>query len=323
MDKRGLIIGIDHYDNYPALSGCVADAKAIAPLLQRHGDEAKAANYSCKVFTSDGADRITRPFLRSWWNKLFSSFTGEAAFYFAGHGARDLGGYIVTQEGELDDPGLPMNDLVELANQSRAHSVLIILDCCYSGAAGNARGGQPTGLERATLREGVTILAASRPTETTREVDGHGVFTDLVLGALDGGAADVRGHVSAAGIYGYVESALGSWAPPIYKSHGTRMEPVRRCAPKVSDALLRELPDLFPTADAGYPLDTTYEEDNQVDSDPAHVAIFRKFKELQLAGLLMPEEGADLYWTAQRSEEVALTALGQFYWRIAKKGDSI
>lgn len=319
MDRRALIVGIDRYDNFSPLSGCVADADAVGPLLMRHEDGSK--NFDCRIFTSAGTDRITRPFLRARWTELFGSFTGDAVFYFAGHGGPSkLGGYLVTQDGEDNDLGLPMNEIVQLANDSPARSVLIILDCCFSGAAGNSPSLQTPGLYQATLREGVTILAASRPTETAGEINGHGLFTDLVLGALRGGAADVRGRISAAGIYGYVESAFGSWAQrPLYKSHAARLDPVRLCSPKVTDMLLRELPHLFDAADAAYQLDMSYEETNGAAID-ANVEVFRKFKILQLAGLLMPKCGSDLYWTAERSGSVALTALGQFYWRLVDEG---
>ncbi|MER9001759.1 caspase family protein [Mesorhizobium australicum] len=315
MDRRALIVGIDHYDNFSPLSGCVADADSILTVLARNEDG--SVNFDCRKFTSSVTDRITRPFLRARWKELFGSFKGDAVFYFAGHGGpSQLGGFLVTQDGEEDDLGLPMNEIVQLANDSPTRSVLIVLDCCFSGAAGNSPSLQTAGLYQATLREGVTILAASRPTQTAGEIDGHGLFTDLVLGALRGGAADVRGRVSAAAIYGYVESAIGSWAQrPLYKSHAARLDPIRLCLPKVPDTILRELPHFFSTKDAQYRLDMSYEETNGA-AKAANVEVFKKFKTLQLAGLLMPRYGSDLYWTAERSGSVELTALGQFYWRL-------
>jgi len=290
----------------------------MTPLLARHDDG--AVNFGCRTFTSAGSDRITRPFLRAKWKELFGSFRGDAVFYFAGHGGpTELGGFLVTQDGEEGDLGLPMNEIVQLANDSPARSVLIILDCCFSGAAGNSPSLQTAGLYQATLREGLTILAASRPSETAGEINGHGLFTDLVLGAMRGGASDVRGRVSAAAIYGYVESAFGSWAQrPLYKSHAAQLDPVRLCEPKVTDRLLRELPQFFATADAAYQLDMSYEETNAA-AKAVNVERFKKFKILQLAGLLMPKVGSDLYWAAEKSGSVGLTALGQFYWRLVDK----
>lgn len=317
MDKRALIVGINQYDHMPVLSGCVPDATSMRDVLAAH--DGGSPNFHCRLLTSPGKVPITRGTLRNQWRELFHEFRDDVLFYFSGHGMpTDVGGYLVTQDGTPDDPGLPMDDLITMANNSAARSVLVILDCCFSGAAGNPAAVQGGSASRAILREGVTVLAASRATEVAMEVGGHGVFTNLILGALRGGAADVRGRVSAASIYAYAEAALGAWDQrPLYKSHAARLEPVRLCEPKVSDELLRELPTYFPGDDQEYPLDMSYEETCPA-ARPEHVAIFKKFKRLQIAGLLRPKNGDDLYWTCERSGHVVLTALGKFHLQLVR-----
>lgn len=318
MSKRALIVGINEYDHFDTLAGCIPDAAAMAEVLSRNADD--TVNFDSRLFTSPGPTRLTRAFLRQKWRELFQDFKDDVLFYFSGHGTpTDVGGYLVTQDGVEDDPGLPMEEVVTMANNSSAATVLLIIDCCFSGSMGNSANVQAGNLEnRAVLREGVTILAASRPTQGSIEVDGHGVFTNLVLGALRGGAADVRGRVSAASIYGYAEAALGAWDQrPLYKSHAAHLNPVRMCEARVSDALLRELPIYFPSRAHAYRLDMTYEETNGA-AIPNNVAIFKKFKRLQIAGLLKPKAGEDLYWTAERSGSVLLTDLGEFYLQLVK-----
>ncbi len=255
MTKRALVVGIDQYDRVGPLNGCVADATSMAALLDRNDDG--SLNFDCRVLTSPGPVPITRAVLREQWDDLFRHFDGDVLFYFSGHGTpTSLGGYLVTQDGTPGDPGLAMNDIVTLANRSRARTVLLILDCCFSGSVGNPPNLQSDVENQAQLREGVTILAASRPTEPAMEVGGHGVFTKLVIGALRGGAADVRGRVSAASVYAYAEAALGAWDQrPLYKSHAARLDPIRTCEPKVSDAILRELPTYFRRPDYEFQLD--------------------------------------------------------------------
>jgi hypothetical protein len=317
MPRRALIVGINKYDHVGSLTGCVADATDMHNVLSRNADG--SLNFESRLLTSPGPSSITRALLRQQWRELFHDSRDDVLFYFSGHGIpTDVGGYLVTQDGTPGDPGLPMDDVVTMANKSAAATVLLILDCCFSGATGNPASLQPGGnLEnRALLREGVTILAASRSTEEAMEMGGHGVFTNLILGALRGGAADVRGRVSAASIYAYAEAALGAWQQrPLYKSHAAHLEPVRRCDPIVPDALLRELPQYFPRQNHEYQLDMTYEETN-AGAIAERVAIFKKFKRLQIGGLLKPKMGEDLYWTAARSEAVLLTDLGQFYLRL-------
>ena len=57
-----------------------------------------------------------------------------------------------------------------------------------------------------------------------------GIFTNLVLAALEGGAADLRGHVTPGSIYAYVDQALGAWDQrPIFKTNVTQFHvPTRR-----------------------------------------------------------------------------------------------
>jgi hypothetical protein len=292
----------------------------MAEVLGRNADS--SVNFECRLLTAPGPAPITKAYLRQQWRELFHDFRGDVLFYFSGHGTpTDVGGYLVTQDGVADDPGLPMEEVVTMANNSPADTVLMILDCCFSGSTGNPAALQAGSIEnRALLREGVTILAASRPTQVAVEVGGHGVFTNLVLGALRGGAADVRGRVSAASIYAYAEAALGAWDQrPLYKSHAAHLNPVRLCEPTVSDELLRELPNFFARPADTYRLDMTYEETNK-SAVPEHVAVFKKFKRLQVAGLLKPRAGDDLYWVAERSGHVELTDLGKFYLQLAQIG---
>lgn len=321
MPKRALIVGIDEYDNAPHLEGCVNDARAIEELLDKNEDG--SPNFDCRTLTSGDGEPVTRARLRRNWTELFDGFAGDILFYFSGHGTPlRTGGFLVTQDGEEHDPGLWMNELIELANTSRALSVTVILDCCFAGWIGNRVGQGGATENSAELSEGVTILAASRPTEPAMELGGHGVFTELVLGALSGGAADVRGRVSAASIYAYAEAALGPWDQrPLYKSYAQRLDPLRTCRPRVPDYLLRQLPELFPSSEAPFQMDPSYEE-SSASADPNHVLVFKELKKLQIAGLIDTDspEHSDLYWAAMGSSRVILTPLGQFYWRLAKRG---
>lgn len=175
------------------------------------------------------------------------------------------------------------------------------------------------------LRPGITLLAAARANQHALEENGRGLFTHLVIGALKGGASDIRGHVSAASIYGYVEQALGPWDQrPIYKSNATRLSPVRYCTPDIADEELRRLPQFFPTLDHHYFLDPSYEVTHS-EGLPEHIAIFKLFKRYQVARLLRPTFDEDLYFAAIRHHPAELTPMGQFYWQLAKKnllGDS-
>jgi Caspase domain len=319
--KRALLVGIDYYLSMPDLSACVDDATALCNLLARNEDG--SPNYECRLLVNPGGPLITQEVLRAEWQRLFAGFPGDLLFYFAGHGTpTEVGGAIVTHEGTPAEPGLPMNELIHLANESAAQEVLIILDCCHSGAIGamgRRRGGKALE-QHARLREGVTILAATRSGEASVEAGTRGVFTSLLLAALQGGAADVRGHVSAAAVYAYIEQALGAWDQrPLYKSYASHLAPVRCCLPHVSDELLRRLPQYFAMEDSPFQLAPSYEFSHP-DARPEHVAIFTAFKSYRDARLLRSVEGDDLYFAALYGHAVALTPVGRLYWRLAKQG---
>lgn len=319
--KRALLVGIDQYQSMPQLTGCVADAISMRDLLQRNEDG--SPNYDCRALISAEGAPVTRELLRAQWHRLFDDFDGHVLFHFSGHGKpTGAGGVLVTQDGTPGDPGLPMDELLTLANRSRAKTLLLIVDCCYAGNAGDPAilQGNGNAQNQALIREGVTILAASRVTESAREAAGHGVFTKLVLGALQGGAADVRGRVSVASIYAYAEQALGSWEQrPMYKSYANYLPPVRLCKPCVPDSLLRELPSLFQNEGAQYPMSPSFERTHPA-AKPSDVSIFDKFKVLRNANLLTTQEEKDLYFIAMDAGWVKLTPLGQFYRQLAEKG---
>ncbi len=324
MSRRALIVGLNQYDTLNALTGCVNDAELLEEVLSRHEDD--SLNYDCRLFTSPGQGAnppaITRALLREELKALFAPGADAALFYFAGHGCiTDFGGFIMTQEANRDDPGIGMEDLLALANKvGGPREVLLILDCCHSGALGNPASIQSDLAGKALLREGVTILAASRPEQTAAELGGHGMFTAMVLHALHGGAADVLGNVSPAGIYALVDQALGAWDQrPIYKTHASRMSPVRKCTPAVGPGLLRLLPELFPDPMGNLRLDPSYERTSP-NVDPKHVAIFDNLVRFRDARLVRTVDGDHLYFVAMKSGCVRLTGLGRSYWYLAKNG---
>ena len=131
-----------------------------------------------------------------------------------------------------------MQEVVQLATNSSASDILIILDCCHSGDFANPAILKSNGKANplAALRENMTVIAASRDTQVSREPagGGHGLFTSAVLDALDGGAADHMGWVTASSIYSYVERRFGSWGQrPVYKSNVTAVAVIRECEPLI------------------------------------------------------------------------------------------
>jgi uncharacterized caspase-like protein len=313
--RRALTVGNSDYPT-GRLRGCVEDARALAKLLRRHYDG--EVNFDVELLTSDERT-VTKALLRERVTALLSGPADVALLYFTGHGSEDaFGGHLMTTDASEHDPGLPLAEVLALANRATdVREVVIIVDSCYGGSLGSVPAG---GTTHAQLREGLSILTASRAAEAAYQEDGTGVFTKLVLSALDGGAADVLGHVSVAGVYAYVSQALGAWDQrPLFKSHVARMLTLRRAPPAVPLATLRRLPEWFAADDAVFPLSPRHEPTREPRDEEAELT-FRCLQQCNRAKLVEPEGQPDMYYAAVRETGCRLTTLGRFYRKLAADG---
>jgi len=320
--RKALIVGINDYPSAP-LRGAIYDASSVATVLERHGDESGTINFDVHLHT----DVPTRGDLRELIQDLFSSRDEIDLFYFSGHGYVDrTGAYLVTPDARRYDAGISADEILSLANESASDNRIIILDCCHSGAFGTPK---IMGDRAAYICEGVTIMTASRKDESAIEMNGHGVFSNLFVDALMGGAADVNGNITPGSIYAYIDQSLGSWEQrPVFKTNISQFASLRKVVPKVSLNILREIVTYFPVPQEDLPLDPSYEDTNYEDSPQrhyppyalsAHVYIFKHLQKFQSAGLVEPVDTPFMYFAAMDSKACRLTALGHHYWRLVKE----
>lgn len=309
--RKALVVGINSYPGAP-LAGCVNDAHSIAAVLETNGDG--SPNFAVKLVTCPSAT-VTRSSLKEGIEAVFDGDSDIALFYFSGHGMiTSTGGYIVTPDYKKHDEGISMHDILTLANNSKAKNKVVFLDCCHSGAFGTQT---ISGGAVAQLSEGLSVLTASRDTESALEIGGSGVFTTLVVDALQGGAADLRGHVTPGSIYAYVDQALGAWDQrPIFKTNVTRFTSLRTITPPVPLSILRKISVYFPAPEDEHALNPTYEKTDPT-ADPGNVAIFEDLQKLEGIGLVVPVGEDHMYYAAMNSKACRLTALGYQYWRLA------
>ena len=164
------------------MSGCVNDAERMCRVLSKNQDG--SPNFQCRKLVAPTA-AINRQLLYSQIEELFSNEADVALFYFSGHGTiNNLGGYLVTQDAERYSEGVSMVNILEIANKAKVREAVIILDCCHSGALGTVPEIQN---ERAVLREGLSVLTASRAEQQAIEYNGGGLFTSKIVHALEGG----------------------------------------------------------------------------------------------------------------------------------------
>jgi len=314
--RRALCVGIDEYEFGP-LNGCVNDAQRMKAVLEKQHDG--SPNFDCKTLTAPqglGRDIVTRAILREHLQRLFKDPADVALFHFSGHGTtNNLDGYLVTQDASKYDEGVGMGEILKLANDSKAREVVILLDCCFSGQLGNL---PAIDNSKAVLREGISILTAGRGDQVSVETGGGGVFTSLVVDALEGGACNLLGAVSAPAIYAYVEAALGAWDQrPLFKAHVSSVLELRCCTPPIDRRILRKLPALFPLPAEDLPLDPSYER-SLPNSDTAKVFDFHDLQALNRVHLVIPVDEQHMYDAAIHAKACRLTPSGRYYWRLAK-----
>lgn len=325
--RKALVVGIDHYTHVSQLFGCVNDSFAVKAMLDRHADG--SVNFGVKHLATTGpSDTVGRDELRQAIESLFAGDGEVSLFYFAGHGHIEAtGGYLCSSDVKTGNDGVPLAEIMTMANQSKIRNRVIILDSCHSGVAGGSALQQKV----AEISEGVTILTASTAEQYASEEDGSGVFTSLLVDALGGAAANLVGDVTPGGVYAHVDQSLGPWAQrPVFKTNVNRFVSLRKVQPPLELAELRQISEFFPTSGFQFQLDPTYEPERHESwatnpqgipaPDPEHNAIFKILQKYNRVGLAVPEGAPHMWHAAMESKTVRLTALGEHYRRLAAKG---
>lgn len=310
--RKALVVGINDYPGSAKLRGCVNDATMMAGLLDVHADG--SPNFDVRIYT----DVKTRSDLRAQIMEVFRHDDEISLFYYSGHGCiTDTGGYIVTPDFNMHDAGISMDEILKIVSLSPARHKIVILDCCHAGAMGNLALGGNTA---AILEKGTIVLASSRDTESSVEYGGQGVFTGLLIRALEGGAADIAGEVTPGNIYAYIDKALGPWKQrPVFKANIMRSVSLRKVKPVLPLAELRMLTAYFPKADHDFRLDPSYEYTTN-EPDMEHINIFKVLRRMQMVGLLEPVGTEYMYLAAVNSLSCRLTVPGRYYWELLKSG---
>lgn len=318
--RKALIVGIDYYESIAGLRGAVNDARAVHSVLERNEDY--SLNFDGPpLVASDNTSAISRASLRSKIVELFKGDGEVALLYFAGHGyIEETGGYICASDTQTGSDGIPLSEIITLANKSKFRNRVILLDSCHSGVAGD----HPTNPGTAEVHVGTTILTASTAEQYAQEIDGKGVFTDLFVDALRGGAANLVGDVTLGSVYAHIDQSLGMWAQrPMFKTSIKGFVSLRKTAPALELMDLRRMTEFFPEAGSEYPLDPTYEPERLDPSghdipppNPQNTKIFSILQQYNRVGLLVPVGAPHMWHAAMQSKSVRLTPLGEHYRRL-------
>lgn len=319
--RKALVVGINDYPGSP-LYGCISDANEVERLLKKNEDG--SPNFDVKKLTK----WLKKSELKQSIIDLFNGNNEIALLYFSGHGYVDANrhSYIVTSDYESNDYGVSLSEILDIANQSETQNKVIILDSCYSGAMGSL---EHFGIEGSLLGSGLTILTSSLHSEPSAEVKGHGLFTSLLIEALEGGAADITGQISPGSIYAYIEKALGSWEQrPVFKTNVSYFVSLRKVKPLIPLECVRKITDYFSDPNEEKKLDPSFEYTNTPKNDNSaimpyadeeNVKIFKDLQKMVSVGLVKPVDEEHMYFAAMNSKNCKLTAAGKHFWNLVDK----
>ena len=205
------------------LQGPANDVAALARLL---GDPERGR---CKV--QEFLDKPCHEVLPEIEDALGRAAPGDLVLiYYSGHGKQDRNGALClatadTRQTALTSTSIPARRLTELVERSDCDQVVLLLDCCYSGAVEDGfRGDVTSELHVVENARGFYIMTASSGVQTARETEtaGSGAvmgrFTAALVNGIESGAADLgrTGKIVLSDLRRYVERVVTSQTPQFF-----------------------------------------------------------------------------------------------------------
>jgi molecular chaperone DnaK len=225
MAKKALIIANSRYDDerFAPLPGAAADAETLARVL---------SDPAIEEFT---VETVVDTGLRATMRAIQLFFSSAKAndlllLHLSLHGWKDIRGrlYFIACDTERDLPeatAISADFVSDLMGQSKSESIVLLLDCCYSGAftAGMTR--RSSGSPRVNVSEpfagrGRVVITSSTSLQFAHESDPRVLssqeeaqpspFTAAVVEGLRDGAADLDGdgRISVSELYEYVHKQV-------------------------------------------------------------------------------------------------------------------
>ncbi len=195
-----VVIGINNYKHWPKLAYAVNDAVDIKEILEKKG-------FQTKLFINEEA---TKQNIMSYLTDKLPVIVGKddrLLFYFSGHGnTKEFGtgekrGYIIPVKGKPDSniSNISMAELKDITKMISAKHIFFVLDACFSGSLikhatlttrgiGTALIASEEDMISKAKKRACPILTAGGENEPAKEDDGHGIFTDELIKALEGKA---------------------------------------------------------------------------------------------------------------------------------------
>ncbi len=143
--------------------------------------------------------------------------------YYSGHGKPNKSGllHLTTLDtviAELETSAIPINRVYDILGTGKAKKIVILLDCCYSGAAGQGfKGAVDDQLQQLNNARGIYLITSATELQVAHESaeEGHSLFTKHLIQGLATDEADKNGDgwIDINELYDYVYNKVVSENP--------------------------------------------------------------------------------------------------------------
>jgi len=236
MAKKALLIGISDYKELPRLPAAIRDINAVGKILE---DPEIGGFDEVKLLPNPDADTMRVEALNFYQNCRREDLV---LLFFSGHGLKDDKGnlYFAAINTRMDAPTLTsvsahliFNKM--LSEDCRSKRQVVILDCCYSGAAlagvvaKNAEVNVSSNIKELAIftkpenvpnghelgGEGRVVLTSSTSTQISLAEDEISKYTEYLVEGLETGAADREGNgvITTFELHRYVKERIQAEAP--------------------------------------------------------------------------------------------------------------
>lgn len=231
MNRFGLLVANTSFHEYPELSTLLTPVNDVKGLEDALVDQSRGKFLLETLLDADSqliSDKVEE-LLKSAAEK-----DALALIYYSGHGLLDPSNrlYLAARDSQTGKFGrtVPITNIVNWVRIYRPKRVIILLDCCYSGAAGSdleLKGGDALSksLTELSKGEGVVMITACSPIEQAggSKATGYGIFTKHVVDGIKTGIAAKQNQevITVQDLFDYVSANMkgADQTPQLWNLH--------------------------------------------------------------------------------------------------------
>jgi formylglycine-generating enzyme required for sulfatase activity len=214
--RFGILIGSSYFPEEPKLETLRFPENDVEALRAVLSDPDRGAFHELELFKNRPRAEILHKL-----NRIFNDAGKNdlILIYYSGHGKLNSLGRlhlttVDTHLGALEATAISMGAIRELVDISATHKVVLLLDCCFSGAVGGEflRSSVDDQLLLTSKARGTYIMTASTAIQVAKEkeADQLGLFTKHLVQGIRSGDADLdhNGQISMDELYRYVHERV-------------------------------------------------------------------------------------------------------------------